>query len=389
MKILLLFTYGISLKRWDKKGILKREITLYQKLMEKGIEFKFLTHGDYQDLEYKSLLNKIDIFPVANLIKSKNRAFRFLKSMILPFILKDMFKDVDIIKTNQVDGSWIGIIAKILYRKKLIVRGGYEWFRNHTSKSKLQKLSIKNYIKYLLSSIYIFIIEFISYNLADCIILTNKSDIEFIVKKFKLRRKRDKIKKVPNFVDFNLFKPLEKKKKDKHILYIGRLNLVKNLFNLIMAFKYLDGFTLDIIGTGPDEKILKNKVKELKINVNFLGIVPNEMLPEIINQYNIFILPSFYECNPKSLLEAMSCGISCIGTNVRGINEIIIHEENGCLCGLSANSISKTIKNLYNNKELRETIGKNARNYIINEHSLNFLVNKEFFIYKKLLNNNK
>jgi len=116
-----------------------------------------------------------------------------------------------------------------------------------------------------------------------------------------------------------------------------------------------------------------------------LGIIPNEKLPEIINQNQIYILPSFYEGNPKTLLESMSCGMACIGTNVKGINNIIKHGENGYLCNTDAESIKNAILTVYKDTKLRDRIGKAAREYIINNCSLEIIVEKEHAIYKSLL----
>ena len=121
MRVLLLFTYGVSLKMWDDLGIISREISLYKKLSERNINFKFLTYGNNIDLKYKDLLNGIEVLPLHNLIKSKNLISRLFKSVLIPLKLRNVFKNIDIIKTNQVEGSWIGIIAKILFRKKLIM----------------------------------------------------------------------------------------------------------------------------------------------------------------------------------------------------------------------------------------------------------------------------
>lgn len=172
---------------------------------------------------------------------------------------------------------------------------------------------------------------------------------------------------------------------DKHILFIGRLSVEKNLFAVLEAMINLKEFTLDIIGAGKVENELKKKVDQLNIKVNFLGTCPNSKLPEIINRYQIFILPSFYEGNPKVLLEAMSCGIACIGTNVKGIKEIIIHKNNGYLCKPNSNAIKNAIKALYNDKILREEISKNARDFIVGNFSLDLIAEKEYLLYKDVL----
>lgn len=385
MNVLLLFTYGNSLETWENAGILSREIALYQELVNKSVNMKFLTFGTQNDLKFSKKIPKIEIIPVLDLIKSRLMILTIFKSLLLPLKLKTIFQKIDIIKTNQVNGSWIGILAKIFYKKKLIVRGGFEWFRNYLSSA--NKKGINNYFRYFINYLYIYLIELLAYKLADKIILTNNADINFIIKTFKLKRKnkKGKILHFSNYVDVELFKPLNIPKKDKEIIYIGRLEKMKNLINLLYVFSELEEFTLNIIGEGSLKKELKTKVKDLGIRVNFLGIIPNNKIPEVLNRYEIFILPSYYECNSKTLLEAMSCAIACIGTNVRGIRDIIKHGENGLLCELSSKSIKKAILKLSENSELRQKLGKNARNYILEFCSLEKIAEREYFLYKDLL----
>ncbi|GAF93140.1 unnamed protein product, partial [marine sediment metagenome] len=109
---------------------------------------------------------------------------------------------------------------------------------------------------------------------------------------------------------------------------------------------------------------------------------PNQKLPEELNKSNLFILPSLYEGCPKVLLEAMSCGLPCIGTNVAGIKEIIKHKKNGYLCRTDATSIKKVILNVLNNKELKERLSKNARKTITEHFSLESILKEEVKIYK-------
>ncbi|TFF87114.1 MAG: glycosyltransferase family 1 protein, partial [Promethearchaeota archaeon] len=188
-----------------------------------------------------------------------------------------------------------------------------------------------------------------------------------------------------NFIDDSIFKPLKIPKKKTSILFIGRLDEQKNLFNLFDALSNLKEFDLDIIGTGPLERVLKKKANALGINVNFLGIFQNNKMPEIINQYELFILPSLWEGNPKVLLEAMSCGLACIGTNVRGIKNIINHKENGYLCERDVNSIKEAIKSVYDDNSLRNKMAFNAREFILENCSLDSIVKKEYSLYNEVL----
>ncbi len=386
MKLLLTFTYGVSLQDWYNNGLLSRELSIYKILNEKDVFVNFLTFGDNKDLNLTNLLGKIKVIPIKKMIFSKIPKFHYLKSLFLPFRLKNEFNNVDIIKTNQLSGSWISCIAKLLFRKKLIIRGGYEKLNRRVLFNK--KKGVVKTIKYLFQYIFIFIYELIAYKLADGIIFSNIHDINFIVKVFKLKKKykQKKIRHFFNYINTDLFRPINCSKKDKHILFIGRLEWEKNLFTMLDALKNLKEYTLDIIGNGSYLEKLREKASNQKIKINFIGSVPNNKLPEIINQYEIFIIPSFYEGNPKVLLEAMSCGLSCIGSNIPGINSIIKHKENGYLCDLSPESILNSIKYIYENEPLRRQIGINARKFVINNCSLKLLANKEYQFYREILN---
>jgi glycosyltransferase involved in cell wall biosynthesis len=385
MNLLLTFTVDTSLKSWNKIGILSREILLYTKLSQKNVRISFLTYGDKSDLDYSKELADIKIIPCNRFVRSKISLLKYFKTLMLSLRLKELFSNADIIKTNQTLGGLVGGIAKIIYRKKFIVRGGYERLFNYMVKAK--KKGIKNYFKYLINYLWIYLHEFIVYKLADSIILTNYPDISFIVKAFKLKRKKknNKIHHIYNYIDTNHFKPLNLPIKENSVLYVGRLTYGKNLFNLIRAFKDLDGFSLDIVGTGPLEYDLRITARELGVKVNFYGLVSNELLPEIINQYQIFILPSYFEGNPKALLEAMSCGITCIGSDIKGINNVISHNVNGYLCKLDSDSIKEAINLVHQNKKLREIMGKNARDYVIINCDLDTIAQKEYSLYQNIL----
>jgi len=385
MKVLLVFTYGKTLEGWYNKGIIFREIALYKELIKKNVKCNFLTFGSQNDFNYSELLEEIKVILIPNLLKSRSYPLELIKSLFIPFKLKSLFNNVDIIKTVQVYGSWIPCIAKILYNKKIIIRAGYQYLKAFKVRS--NKKGLKNLIKYIVGYYFIFIFELIAYKLADGIILTSEYDIPYVIKQYGLKKKykNNKIRLFYNFIEVDLFKPIPTKKKDRHILFIGNLHRGKNVINLVNAFKDLDDFYLDIIGKGPDEKKLKNIVKDSNINVNFLGLFPNNKLPEILNTYPIFILPSIAEGNPKVLLEAMSCGIACIGSNIRGIKNIIKHKENGFLCETDSNSIKDAIVELYNDENLRNKIGKNARKFILDNCSLELITEKEYSFYQEIL----
>lgn len=371
-----LFTYGVSLKTWSDSKLIDREPALYRHLINDGYTVNFITYGSNEDLDFKHTIDGINLFPIyTRLKKFKPTLVNLLNSSLVPFRFKEVFKSADIIKTNQMNGSWVGLIAKYLYGKKLVVRCGFEWYRNAYLRRKKRTSIFMNILAYL--------VEFVVYKLCDEVIISNEADAEFIEKSFGI--KKEKIHVIRNYVDTDLFKPLEAaKKEDNKLLYVGRFTPQKNVASLLKAIKNTP-YHLDIIGYGEQENELKNFAANNNLNAQFLKLVPNHKLPELLNRYQMIALPSFYEGNPKVILEAMSCGLSVIGTDVPGIREIIKHRENGFLCATDPNSIRNAIEAVMGDKSLREAMGRTARLYILDNYNLNIAAKKEMMLYSKLI----
>jgi len=236
----------------------------------------------------------------------------------MPLLHRRCLKSADIFKTNQIDGSWAAVLAKWLYRKPLVARSGYTWsllIKKHNAAKCKQKL--------------IGLIERFAYKNATIAVLTSKEQADYISQRYSISE--EKLRVIPNYINTQLFTP--RKSVDRYtdrIVFVGRLNKEKNLSHLIEAITKTN-LTLDIYGQGDIRTELEEQAKKLNAKVNFMGTVPNDELPNILNRYRYFILPSFYEGMPKSLLEALACGLVCIGTNSGGISEIIEDGTNGYL----------------------------------------------------------
>ena len=90
MKIALFFTFDVSLQMWKNKGLLKREILFYEKLIEAySIDIIFFTYGTISDLEINGIHPRIKIIPIyTKMTKSNNKLIRFLNSFLIPFYLR-------------------------------------------------------------------------------------------------------------------------------------------------------------------------------------------------------------------------------------------------------------------------------------------------------------
>ena len=83
----------------------------------------------------------------------------------------------------------------------------------------------------------------------------------------------------------------------------------------------------------------------------------------------------------------MACGLPVIGANAPGINEIIIHGENGLLCGTSTEEIRSRIEELIGDTCLRAHLSANARENIVNKYSLDRIAQKELNLFERLVTN--
>lgn len=365
MKIALFFTEKTSLKVWERGGFLSRGIKAYNKLAEFFDKFYFISYGDQSESQYQPLLAK----NITILFKKFNWPSRFY-SFLIPFIYWKELKDVDIFYSGQMQGAWAAVLAKIIFRKKFVLNCGYQW-----------SVSARNWNLGKIKNAIIYLIELITYNAANHIVLSSQAAKNYMRQRYGISDQ--KITVIPNYIDSELFKSSGFKKPPRSIVFIGRLEEEKNIFSLFDALKELDN-RLTVIGGGSLEKELKAYVHKNNLNVKFLGILPNDQLPKELIKNEIFILPSLHEGSPKALLEAMACGLAVIGADVPGIKEIIQHKENGFLCATDADSIRRAIMEVAGDESLRKKIGDNARKYVIENCDLNKKIEKEMFIFNHL-----
>jgi len=378
MNIVILFTRGMSLEKWLDSGMFFREKLIYEEYLRRNLFSKvyWITYGtEDKDISKKlylagDLSNNIVVCQMPRIFRLP-KIGSYLYSIFLVFVQRNVFKNCQIIKSNQFDGCWGGVLAQYIYGCKNIVRTGF---------SLTSFLSLENR-----SNIRIFffnIIERFVYRRSKKNIVSSIKDKDDLIEKLNIDPAS--IEVVFNFVDTNSFFPVLKKDKFfDRILYVGRLSSQKNLFNLIKTISELD-IGLDIYGTGPNFEELREYASLLKADVNFFGVVRNDVLTDIYNQYEYFILPSFFEGMPKTLIEALASGCVCIATNVTGNNEVIIDGYNGYLAnGCDSDSIKIAILRSMNNNN--KFIKTNAIKTINLNFSLTSYVDKEERVFKSIM----
>ena len=310
------------------------------------------------------------LLPNVKLIPNKWKFHRYLYAFLLPLLHSLEIKKCDVFRGMQFSGGLPALVAKIFYRKKFAINYGY----NYVQFSLIER-------KYLQAFFYK-IIEIFMLQFADLIFVPTGS----VKKHVKHFTKSDKISMLPNGVDTNKFKPMKVNKKFD-ILFVGRLERQKNLFFLLDAInKCKQKYKITFIGNGSLKQQLLSYAKKLKASLNVIDSVSHDVLPKYLNKARVFVLPSLAEGHPKALLEALSCSLPVIASDIPGSKDIVVHKETGLLVSPThVKELSSTIDMVLTNKKLAKNIGDNGRRLILNNYNLKKLFKKEISLLKHLV----
>jgi glycosyltransferase involved in cell wall biosynthesis len=366
MNLVLFFTRGVSLQTWDQVGMFDREVAIYRRLMDQGVNVTFITYGTAKDLDYADRIPGIKIRCNRWSIPS------WLYEQLLPWLHASPLKHADLFKTNQTNGADIALWAAQIWKKPLIARCGYIWSLNTSRQFGENSTNVQTARN----------IETTVFRSADRVVVTTPMMAIDITQRIPEAAKR--IRVIPNYVETERFTPLENSQISYDVVFVGRLSMEKNLGALLEAVQSLSVRTA-IIGEGELRDGFERQYASSTDRISFLGNVPNRELPLYLNKAYIFVLPSLYEGHPKTLLEAMACGMPVIGANSPGIREVITHGENGWLCETDAESIKNAISYLLANPQLCKKLGENARKYALDTFSLDRIIEMEMDVYRSVL----
>jgi glycosyltransferase involved in cell wall biosynthesis len=140
-----------------------------------------------------------------------------------------------------------------------------------------------------------------------------------------------------NGVDCEQFQPAVRSGPQQpiHLISVCRLIERKGVGDLIDALplikEALGGVKLTVVGEGDLEAELKEQAGRLGLTdeIDWLGFVEHDRLPELYQQADIFVLPSHYEGMSNSLLESMAAGLAVVVTDTGGTGELF--RENGMI----------------------------------------------------------
>lgn len=256
------------------------------------------------------------------------------------------------------------VIAK-LFGKKII-------FHSHGAEFKIFASQHPVFVKNILKQ-------------CDCIIALSQSWREWFIETFN----HSNVVVIKNIIAAPQIREIEKDDKLR-LLFLGRLGKRKGFYDLVEVLrehrtKFEDKLEVLFGGDGEVEEVC-SLIKEYQLNniAKYQGWVGSEKRSCLLNLCDVYILPSYNEGLPISILEAMSYSLPVISTNVGGIPEIVKNNENGFLIEPGdKQGIYEAICFFMNNRNCMPEFGKKSYE-LVKEHFPEFVEKQLKNLYHKL-----
>lgn len=221
---------------------------------------------------------------------------------------------------------------------------------------------------------------------SNCVIVLSSSWKDFV----KRIAPKANVQVVNNYVSIPSDVLFEVEQGKFDVLFLGIVGPRKGTYDLLHAWslivKQLPNAKLYIGGNGDIDQAKKLAEQlGIKNQVEFLGWVSGDDKLRYLKSADVFVLPSYNEGLPMSVLEAMAWQKPVVTTKVGGIPELIIDSCDGLLIDPgNIKQLSDAILKLHNNLDFRVKIAKKAREKVINDYSRVTILPKLENIYSNI-----
>lgn len=160
-----------------------------------------------------------------------------------------------------------------------------------------------------------------------------------------------------------------------NLIFVGWLEMEKGIFELLQACSALAkeiDFSLTIVGRGHAESAAREFVSAngLSERVVFAGWLDTTSLEDLLRTHNIFVLPSWAEGLPNSMIEAMAAGLSVVVSKVGNIPEVLVSNTHALLVpAKSSQCLYTALKELCTSFDLRVSLARNAHQLAANKYA--------------------
>ena len=177
---------------------------------------------------------------------------------------------------------------------------------------------------------------------------------------------------VPNGVDSALLDMSSKPRtaaEPLRVLSVGSLIARKDHATLLEALALAGVATrLTLVGEGPERAALEAQIRRLGLahQVELVGALEPEAIPEQLAAADVFVLPSRSEGRPNVLLEAMAAGLPCVASDIDGVRELLGGGSRGlCFTAGDSGALAFAVRRLAQQPVLRRQLGRSARAFIV------------------------
>jgi N-acetyl-alpha-D-glucosaminyl L-malate synthase BshA len=185
---------------------------------------------------------------------------------------------------------------------------------------------------------------------------------------------RTDIEVIPNFVDTQFFRKLPNHdcakqslapKGEPVLLHISNFRPLKRIMDVILIFqKVLEKHKarLVLVGDGPERSMAEKYCRDNQLTKHVLFVGKQDNVPDLMSCADVLLLPSETESFGLVALEAMSCEVPVVATNVGGLPEVVIPGETGYLAPVGdVETMSGYCLEIIKNSHLRQELGKAGR----------------------------
>jgi len=159
------------------------------------------------------------------------------------------------------------------------------------------------------------------------------------------------------------------------VLFVGRLAPMKGVEVLLRAMAGIDA-SLTVVGDGPERDRLESLAAERDVDVTFVGQVSPNAVDSYYRDAGVFCLPSTgQEGLPNAVLEAMSWGLPPVTTDSGGLPSLVGKGDRGFVVPHGdSEALRERLAILLADCNRRAEVGRNAREYVVTNHSWDAIV---------------
>lgn len=173
------------------------------------------------------------------------------------------------------------------------------------------------------------------------------------------------------------------------ILYVGRIDPIKNIELIIEALRYVKAdvkWRLTILGDGQPEYVNSLKVLSKGLpSIEWLGNVDGEEKQRLMAESDLLVLLSFSENFGNVIIEALNQGTPVLISKYVGLSEYVLHHGLGWVVDLDINECVAVIEEIAGNSELRRNIAHRARLSILRDFDNKALLLKYLELYESVI----